>query len=156
MTSNEHIVIALHHKNQWSLRWNDYRKHIVDINITLIQKSHLIKKTVKMRDNLQKIESTLTIHIRTKRIDLKVYLHSRNVSSMNIFQCNCDWNHQMTKHVFMHCSNWTNLRSLMHWNVDFTNYRVIASIVKSLKTTMRMMMKTKLLKQFKVTRSLIL
>ena len=41
-------------------------------------------------------------------------------------------------------------------NVDFLNYWIIIIITKSLRTVMKMMMKTKLLKQFKVTKTLIL
>jgi len=40
-------------------------------------------------------------------------------------------------------------------DVDFMNYQIIISIMKNLKTTARMMMKMKLLKQFKMTRTLI-
>ncbi len=35
--------------------------------------------TVKMRDGLQKADGTLATHIRTERIGLNAYLHSRNV-----------------------------------------------------------------------------
>lgn len=131
---NERIVIALHHKNQWNLCWNNYRKHVVDVNVTSTKRSHLIKKTVKMHERLQKIESTLTTHIRIELIDLKIYLHSRHVSSTSSSRCDCEWDRQTAKHV----------------------YRIIASITRDLKTTARMMMGTELLKQFRVTESLIL
>jgi len=42
-----------------------------------------------MRDDLQKAESTLAMHIRIEHIDLNTYLHSRNVSDMNSLQCDC-------------------------------------------------------------------
>ncbi len=149
-------AIAQFHKSQWDLQWENYKKRIADINAFLAQRFHLFKKSVKMRDDLQKIESILTTYIRIKRIKLKIYLHSRNVSSANSLRCNCEWNHQTVKHILMHCLNWMHLRSNMLQDVDFTNYWVIISITKSLKATVRMMMKTKLLKQFKVTRTLIL
>ncbi len=85
-----------------------------------------------------------------------VYLHSRNVLSANSFQCDCEWSHQTVKHILIHCLNWMHLWSNMLRDVDFMNYRVIISITKSLKTTARMMMKTKLLKQFRMIRTLIL
>ncbi len=152
---NEH-AIAQFHKSQWDLRWENYKKHIADINTTFAQRFHLFKRSVRMRDDLQKIESTLAIYIRIERIKLNVYLHSRNVSSTNSIRCNCKWSHQIVKHILMHCSNWTHLRSNMLKDIDFTNYWVIVAITKSLKMTARMMMKTKLLEQFKVTRALIL
>ncbi len=155
-TQMSKCAIAQFHKSQWDFWWENYKKRIADINASFAQRFHLFKKSVKMRDDFQKIESTFTIYIRIKRIKLNVYLHSRNMSSANSSWCNCEWSHQTVKHILMHCSNWTHLRSNMLRDVDFTNYRVIISIMKSLKTTARMMMKMKLLKQFRVTRTLIL
>jgi len=43
-----------------------------------------------MRDDLQKIESIFATYIKIKRIDLNIYLHSRNVLSMNSSRCNCE------------------------------------------------------------------
>jgi len=149
-------AIAQFHKSQWNLQWENYKKRIADINASFAQRSHLFKKSVKMRDDLQKIKSILAIHIRIKHIKLNVYLHLRNMLSANSSRCDCEWSHQTVKHILMHCLNWTHLRSKMLWDVNFTNYQVIISITKSLKTTVRMMMKMKLLKQFKVTRTLIL
>ena len=91
-----------------------------------------------MRDDLQKAESTLAMYIRIERIDLNAYLHSRNISGMNSSQCNCEWSHQMTKHVLMHCLNWSHLRSRMLQDADFSNYQIIIAITKSLKAAARM------------------
>ncbi len=149
-------AIAQFHKSQWNLQWENYKKRIADINAFFAQKSHLFKKSVRMRDDFQKIESILAIHIRIKCIKLSVYLHLRNMLSANSSQCNCEWSHQTVKHILMHCLNWTHLRLNMLQDVDFTNYQVIISITRNLKTTAKMMMKTKLLKQFRMTRTLIL
>ena len=156
MTQMNERAITQFHKSQWDLQWKNYKKRIANINASFAQRFHLFKKSVKMRDDLQKIESILAIYIRIERIKLKIYLHLRNMLSVNSFQCNCEWNHQTVKHILMHCLNWTHLRSNMLWDVDFTNYWIIISITKNLKATARMMMKTKLLKQFRMTRTLIL
>ncbi len=155
-TQTSERAITWFHKSQWNLRWENYKKRIADINASLAQRFHLFKKSVKMRDDLQKIESILATHIRIKRIELNVYLHSRNVSNANSSRCDCEWSHQTVKHILMHCSNWMHLRLNMLWDVDFTNYRVIVSITKNLRATTRMMMKIKLLKQFRMTRTFIL
>ena len=154
-TSNS-IAIAQYHRSQWKQRWEKYRKCIADVHIISTQRLHLFNKIIKMWNDFQKIESTFIIHIRIECIDLNVYLHFRNVSDANSMQCDCDWNHQMMKHVLMHCLNWLHLQSRMLWNVDFLNYQIIVAIMKSLRAAARMMMKTKLLKQFKVIKSLIL
>ncbi len=155
MTSDS-IAIAQYHKSQWKQWWKKYRKCITDVHIISIKRLHLFNKIIKMQNNFQKIKSTFIIHIRIKCIDLNVYLHFRNVSGANSIWCNCDWNHQTTKHVFMHCLNWLHLRLRMLRDVDFLNYWIIIAIMKSLRAAARMMMKTKLLKQFKVIESFIL
>ncbi len=152
---SEHAIIQFH-KSQWDFQWKNYKKCIANINAFLTQRFHLFKKSVKMRNDFQKIKSTLATHIRIKCIKLKIYLHLKNMSSANNSWCNCKWNHQTVKHILMHCLNWMHLWLNMLQDIDFTNYQVIISITKSFKTTARMMMKTKLLKQFKVTRTLIL
>ncbi len=149
-------AIAQFHKNQWNFRWKNYKKRIANINASFAQRFHLFKKSIKMRDDLQKIKSILATYIRIEHIKLNVYLHSRNVLSVNSSWCNCEWNYQTVKHILMHCLNWTHLWSNMLWDVDFTNYQVIISIMKNLRATARMMMKMKLLKQFRMTRILIL
>ncbi len=154
-TSNS-IAIKQYHKNQWNQRWEKYRERVADVNVISAQRLHLSNKMIKMRDDLQKAESILAMHIRIERIDLNVYLHSRNISGMNSSRCNCKWSHQTTKHVLMHCLNWSHLRSRMLQDADFLNYWKIVIIMKNLKAVAKMMMKTKLLKQFKVTRTLIL
>ncbi len=156
ITQTSEHAIAQFHKSQWNLRWKNYKKRIADINASFAQRFHLFKKSVKMRDDLQKIESILAIHIKIEHIKLKIYLHSTNMSSVNSLWCDCKWSHQTVKHILMHCLNWTHLRLNMLRDVDFMNYWIIISITKNLKATARMMMKTKLLKQFKMTRTLIL
>ncbi len=156
ISTSDNVAIALYHKDQWKQRWEKYKKRITDVNAISAQRSHLFNKMIKMRDDLQKAESTLAIHIRIERIDLNVYLHSRNVSSTNSSRCNCGRSHQTAKHVLMHCSNWTHLRSRMLRDVDSSNYRIIVATTKGLRAAARMMMETKLLKQFRVARTLIL
>ena len=46
----------------------------------MTQRLHLFNKMIKMRNDFQKIESILIIHIKIKCIDLNVYLYFRNVS----------------------------------------------------------------------------
>ncbi len=156
ISTSDSIAITQYHKDQWNQRWEKYRERVADINAISAQRLHLSNKMIKMRDDLQKAESTLAMHIRIERIDLNAYLHSRNVSGTNSSRCSCEWSHQTTKHVLMHCSNWSHLRSRMLQNADFSNYQIIVVITKSLRAVAKMMMKTKLLKQFRVTRTLVL
>ncbi len=56
---------------------------------------------IKMHDDFQKVESILATYIRIKHIDLNIYLHLKNISSMNNSWCNCKQSHQTAKHVLM-------------------------------------------------------
>ena len=154
--TSDSIAIAQYHKDQWNQRWEKYKERVADVNIISIQRSHLSNKMIKMRDDFQKAESILIMHIKIKCIDLNAYLHFRNVSDMNSSWCDCEWSHQTMKHVLMHCLNWLHLRSRMLQDADFSNYQIIIIIMKSFRTVAKMMMKTKLLKQFKMTRTFIL
>ena len=118
---SEYAIIQFY-KRQWNLRWENYKKRIANINAFLTQRSHLFKKSVKMCNDFQKIKSTFATHIRIKCIELKIYLHLKNVSSANSFQCNCEWNYQTVKHILMHCLNWMHFQLNMLQDVDFINY----------------------------------
>jgi len=154
--TSDSIAIMQYHKDQWNQQWEKYRERVADVNTISAQRLHLSNKMIKMCDDFQKAESILAMHIRIERIDLNTYLHFRNISDMNSLRCDCEWSHQMTKHVLMHCLNWLHLRSRMLQDADFLNYWIIIVIMKSLKAIAKMMMKTKLLKQFKVTRTFVL
>jgi len=156
ISTSDNIAIAQYHKDQWNQRWAKYRERVADVNTISAQRSHLSNKMIKMRDDFQKAESTLAMYIRIKRIDLNAYLHFRNVSDMNSLRCDCEWSHQTTKHVLMHCLNWSYLRSRMLQDADFLNYQIIIIITNDLRTVAKMMMKTKLLKQFRMTRTFVL
>ncbi len=156
ISTSDSIAIKQYHKNQWNQRWKKYRECVADINAISAQRLHLSNKMIKMHDDFQKAESILAMYIRIERIDLNVYLHFRNISDTNSLRCNCEWNHQTTKHVLMHCLNWLHLQLRMLQDADFLNYWIIIIIMKSFKVVAKMMMKTKLLKQFKVTKTLIL
>ena len=157
MTStSDNIAIVQYYRSQWKQWWKKYRKCIANIHITLTQRLHLFNKMIKIQNDFQKIKSILIIHIKIKFINLNTYMHFKNISNANSIWCDCDWNHQMTKYVFMHCLNWSHLQSRMLQNIDFLNYWIIIAITKNLRAAARMMMKTKFLKQFKMTESLIL
>ncbi len=156
ISTSDNIAIAQYHRSQWKQWWKKYRKCIADVHVISTQRLHLFNKMIKMQNDFQKVESTFIIHIKIERINLNVYLHFRNVSDVDNMWCDCNWNHQTMKHVFMHCLNWLHLQLRMLQDINFLNYQIIVAITKNLRAAARMMMKTKLLKQFKMTKSLIL
>ncbi len=109
-STSDSIAIMQYHRSQWKQWWEKYKKCIADVHIISTQRLHLFNKMIKMQNDFQKVESILITYIRIERIDLNAYLHFRNVSDADNIWCNCDWDHQMTKHVLMHCLNWLHLR----------------------------------------------
>ncbi len=156
VSTSDSIAITQYHKDQWNQRWEKYRERVADVNATPAQRSHLSNKTVKMRDGLQKAESTLATHIRTERIGLNAYLHSRNVPGTDSPRCGCGWSHQTAKHVLMHCPDWSHLRPRMLQDAGSSDYRIIVATTKGLRAVAKMMMETELLEQFRVARTLVL
>ncbi len=98
-TSNS-IVIAQYHKDQWNQWWKKYRECVANVNAISAQRLHLSNKMIKMRDDFQKAESILAMHIRIERIDLNVYLHFKNVSNMNSLWKSLKKQSQRTHHKF--------------------------------------------------------
>ena len=90
ISTSDSIVIMQYYKDQWNQWWEKYRERVADINAISAQRLHLSNKMIKMRNNFQKAESTLAMHIRIECIDLNAYLHFRNVSDMNSLQCDCE------------------------------------------------------------------
>ncbi len=120
--TSDSIAIKQYYRSQWKQWWKKYRKHIADVHVISTQRLHLFNKMIKMQNNLQKIKNTLITYIKIKCINLNIYLHFRNISDADNAWCNCDWNHQMMKHVLMHCLNWLHLQSRMLQNINFLNY----------------------------------
>ncbi len=89
-STNDSIVIAQYHKDQWNQWWEKYRERVANINAISAQRLHLSNKTIKMRNDFQKAESILAMYIRIERINLNIYLHSRNISGMNSSRCDCE------------------------------------------------------------------
>jgi len=56
----------------------------------LAQRTPLVNKTIKFRVKLYKAESSLVIYIRTEKINLRVYLYSRKVLGIDLFNYNYD------------------------------------------------------------------
>ncbi len=122
ISTSDSIAIAQYHRSQWKQQWEKYRKCIADVHVISTQRLHLFNKIIKMWNDFQKVKSTFVTHIRIECINLNVYLHFRNISDADSMQCDCDWNHQTTKYVLMHCLNWLHLRSRMLQDIDFLNY----------------------------------
>jgi len=67
----------------------------------LTQRTPLANKTIKFRAKLYKIKSSLATYIRTEKIGLKIYLYSRKVSGIDLFNYNCGWVKQITKYILI-------------------------------------------------------
>jgi len=55
----------------------------------LTQRISFVNKIIKFRAKLYKAENSLIIYIRTEKINLRVYLYSRKVSRIHLFNYDC-------------------------------------------------------------------
>ncbi len=56
---------------------------MINVTAILTQRFYLFSKSMKMNEEFQKVESTFITYIRIEHIDLRIFLHSRNILSMN-------------------------------------------------------------------------
>lgn len=154
-TPTKETVISMYHFEQWEKKWELYRRRIPDAHATEAQRTALGRKTLRMREGLQKAESTLAMHIRTERIGLQSYLYTRNVPGVESPECSCGWTRQTAKHVLRYCPRWTELQGRMGTECDTTNYRTMIATAKGLRAAARMLIGTGLLEQFSLARQLL-
>ena len=57
--ASDNAIIATFHKKQWEIQWETYRRRRAEAHQTLAQRTPLGKTAFKMREGLQKAESTL-------------------------------------------------------------------------------------------------
>jgi hypothetical protein len=146
--TNKNLKKTLHDK--WKRSWNEYqtknrRKDCVALS------SQICKKSLKLHDNLFKIESNLITQIRTNRIELAKYLFHRRVHIIVISACFCDWLRQTLKHVMFFCLNQNRTRESMLLVVETQNLRRLLNINKRVRVMTRWLMKTNILAQFSLT-----
>lgn len=110
---------------------------------------------LKIRKQLQKAESSIATHIRTERIGLAAYLHSRQVPGYDSPKCSCGPFHQTAKHVLIYCEKHVNMRPQLFADGGTRDYRVLTSTAKGLKAAARFLMKTGILGQFKLAACLL-
>ena len=147
--------MATFHKKQWELKWETYRRRIEEANQTPAQRTPISKLTLKIREGLQKAESSLATQIRTERIGLKAYLHSRKVPGVESPKCKCEWARQTAKHVLLFCPDYAEPKTRILNAAIIQNYRQIVFTAKGLKAATRIMMKTDLLEQFALAKTLL-
>ena len=147
--------MATFHKKQWELKWETYRRRIKKANQTPAQRTPINKLTLKIREGLQKAKSFLATHIRTERIGLKAYLHSRKVLEVESPKYGYEWTRQTAKHVLLFCPDYAEPRTRMLNAAIIQNYRQIVFTAREFKAAIRMIMETDLLEQFTLAKTLL-
>ena len=75
------------------------------------------KQTLKIHKSLCKAASALVVQMRTEKIGLKKFLHSRKVPGFDSPECPCRRGVQSAKHVLVECRAYTGKRNRT-WEVD--------------------------------------
>jgi hypothetical protein len=69
------------------------------------------KEVLKLHQGLSKPLSSILVQMRTGRIGLHHYLHSRNVPDIEDNRCGCGQGPQTVAHVLLNCRRYTQLRN---------------------------------------------
>jgi hypothetical protein len=144
--------IKKHHDKQWKNMWTTYQRIVLDSIST--QTEFINKKRLKLHEQFRKVESSLTTHIRTKKIELANFLHRRKVLEMKSSTCRCEWNRQTTKHVIMFCSMMIDRYTLWR-DVKHFDYNQMMHSNKFLKIIVKWLIKHDLLTQYALASKLL-
>lgn len=153
--AGDKAIIAIFHRAQWEKEWESYRQRIPTAHRSPAQSQPIARKSLGLRSGLRKAESTLATHIRTERIGLRAYLHSRGVPGFDTPDCSCQLGRQTAKHVLRFCPEWKEQRKSMMDAAGTQDYREITASRKGLRAAAKMMMKTGLLEQFALANTLL-
>jgi exonuclease III len=140
------------HAARWQQRWNTYCDSVP--TPTPAQTGNIDKKRLKLHDQLQKAESSLSTQIRTEKIGLASFLFKRRVPGVSSARCRCGWGNQTIKHVIMFCGL-MNDRDRMLRDVGTTDYRQLTASSRRLKIVIKWLLQHDLLPQFALAAKLL-
>ena len=136
---------------QWKESWKveEHERELFHIEFTSR------KAILDLHDDLTKELSSLAIHLRTKKIDLRQFLHRRKISDYDSSRCECRIEDQTVEHVLLHCSEhrelrrnlWTKERNKASWNE--LRLKHILTNFFSLKKTVNFIKEIELIDQFR-------
>jgi ribonuclease HI len=116
------------------------------------------KSVLKLYQGLSKPLSSILVQMRTGRIGLRHYLHSRNVPDIEDGRCGCGQSPQTVAHILLSCRRYTQLREAM-WReedkngrmkrITRTNLRDILNTLAYANKAAKFLMATGLLGQFR-------
>ena len=140
------MLIRIKIKKRWKSRWsnNTNEKHLRWLTSKITSKHMLLHRS------RHKSYSALLTQFRIEKIDFNVFLKERCVLEVISRTCLCDHDVMTIRHVLLACSNCRNLQMRLRREISITNIIKILSTRKSITSTIRMMIDTTLLKQFKI------
>ena len=140
------MSIRIKVKKKWKSRWSN------DINEEHLRRlaSKITSKHMLLHKNRHKSHSALLTQLRIEKIDFNLFLKERCVLEMISNSCSCEQSVMTMRHVLLSCSNWRNLRMRLKREINITNISKILSTRERITSTLRMILSTKLLKQFKI------
>ena len=140
------MSICIKVKKKWKSRWSN------DINEEHLRRlaSKITSKHMLLHKNKHKSHNALLTQLRIEKINFNLFLKERCVLEMISSSCSCEQNVMTMRHVLLSCSNWRDLRMRLKREINITNISKILSTRERITSTLRMILSTKLLKQFKI------
>ena len=151
LRSSKKQSIAKEVYQQWKESWKDeeHGRELFHIEPTPR------KAILGLHDGLTKELSSLAVHLRTKKIGLRQFLHRRKVPGYDSPRCGCRVGDQTVEHVLLHCSEhrelrrdlWTKEKNKAPWNE--LRLKHILTNPSSLKKAVNFIKETGLIGQFR-------
>ena len=135
-------------RQTWKEVWRD------DLNATHYKSltSKVTHRYMNLHTRRIKSHSALLTQLRTNKIDFNQFFHERRVLDVATTTCECDMSRMIVKHVLLTCSKWKEKRKMMQQRKNITNIKKLLKFVNVATTTIRMILSTRLLNQFQITK----
>jgi hypothetical protein len=109
------------------------------------------RKATESHWRLKKPESALLTQLRTGETGFNHFLYKRRVLGVESSACDCAQGDMTVEHVLLKCHKWQTERAELIGSLRTRNLRQILTERKSCRAAVKMIQRTKLLKQFKAT-----
>jgi tubulin alpha len=109
-----------------------------------------------LHQHLQKLESSLTVQLRTRKNGFNTFLYQARVPTVPSPLCSCGRGSQTVKHIIIHCRNFSAARHALRDNQGrLPDYKQLVTTLTGLKKVTRWVIERGMLGQYQRARGLL-
>jgi hypothetical protein len=134
-----------HFKQKWKERWEQGKKGAHTRAITPTPD----KAVAALHQGLRKAESAVLTQLRTGKIGFNSFLYARKVPGIASPDCECNGGPMTVRHVVLECPKWQQEREELGEPLRTNDLRRVLSSKEGCRAAIKLVLRTKLLEQFK-------